>query len=112
LIIELISASFEALTKGVWCTPCRRLRLPVSPDERNDRLANGWAECRSARDSELKGIMAHLTQKYWGCIMDTGVVLVTASAVGRPEKGRIRVLVDFDYFCFLRAPNSWICYDF
>jgi hypothetical protein len=82
--ITLISNCFDFLTAAVWSAIAKRLILPVSGADRSDRVLCDWVECRYPGSVSLDGIIAHLSRKPGGSVIDTGAVSVTASGIDNP----------------------------
>jgi hypothetical protein len=114
--VGLISECFEFLSAAVWESVAKRLLLSVSPPEDRDRFFHAGVECGYSGARPLNGIIAHLSRKGGGSVIDTGAVSVTASGIGSPQFCPLRVLADFgcgiNCFCTPDVPNSWVCYDF
>jgi hypothetical protein len=114
--VGLISECFEFLSAAVWESVAKRLVLSVSTPASRDRFLQPWVEYGYAEGRSLNGIIAHLSRKGGGSVIDTGVVSVTASGIGHPPPSPLRVLADFGcgINCFYtpNVPNSWVCYDF
>jgi hypothetical protein len=114
--VGLITDCFDFLSEAVWFAIAKRLVLPVSSPSDRDRFVNHWVECRYAGSGSLNGIIAHLSGKFGGSVIDKGVVSVTASGIGNAQSCPLRVLTDFTcgIECFITTDvaNSWVCYDF
>jgi hypothetical protein len=113
--ICLIDESFDFLNFAIWKSLSRRLSLSVSIDFPRERLAHIFCQYSKTDSESLDGIIACLTRKHCGHIMDRDVISITASGVGDSQSHPLRNLADFenqtDFYTEVN-PNSWICYDF
>ena len=70
-------------------------------------------EFRYDKAAPLRGIIAHLTQKFGGNVHEKGIVEVTASSVTCSLEPKHAVELGSDSeFCSRGTEDSWLCYDF
>jgi hypothetical protein len=114
--VNLITDCFDLLSDGIWCAIAKRLVLPVSVPLDCDRFVSPWIDCGYTGSVSLNGIIAHLSGKFGGSVIDKGIISVTASGIANPQSYPLRVLTDFTcgitHFYTPNVPNSWVCYDF
>jgi hypothetical protein len=101
-------------TRGIWHSIGNRLILPV---DLNGLEARGAARVDGIdlgfNSSEpLKGIIAHLSEKYQGNVHAKGVVTITANSDSGYPAYRLADLHSDNFFNSEDQPDQWFCYDF
>jgi hypothetical protein len=95
LFVGFISDSFHFLTDAVWAAVAKRLVLTVLPPEDSDRRFWPCVQCPYTEARSLNGIIAYLTRKHRGSVIDKGVISVTAGGIYDAQLYPLRALTDF-----------------
>jgi hypothetical protein len=112
-IAKFLTLPFHFADCHLWSAISDRLILHVqAPPSPESRISTFPFRPKSP----LSGIIAHLTEKHGGSVVETGTVLITAKSVMSDDAiWAVKNLADFNthsHYMSEGEPGQWVCWDF
>jgi hypothetical protein len=111
--VNIVDSRIEVLTPNIWTAIRRRLFFSVLPPLSDDRFVSSHHPYDEFRP--FSGIIAFLTRKYGGNVVDRQIVEMRASSGPGNASFPVKNVVDLDtsaHFWTENRSNQWICWDF